>query len=74
MAKGKYYSLEALRIKGVGVIKTFVAAEASTGKVLLWSYTSNRSLATSPMAHVFDNRQYIAVVVGQIIITFAVLE
>jgi len=73
MAKGKYYSLEALRIKGVGVIKTFVAAEASTGKVL-WSYTSNRSLATSPMAHDFDNRQYIAVAVGQIIITFAVLE
>jgi alcohol dehydrogenase (cytochrome c) len=51
----------------------FVAVDAGDGKVL-WSYPTNQSWRASPMGYVFDNRQYIAVAVGQIIMAFALME
>ncbi|TAJ94200.1 MAG: hypothetical protein EPO31_08500 [Gammaproteobacteria bacterium] len=51
----------------------FAAADARTGAVL-WSYPTNQGWRASPMTYVFDNTQYIAAAVGQVIMAFAVRE
>jgi len=47
----------------------WMAADAATGKVL-WQFATNQTWKTSPMAYVFDNKQYIAIAVGQSIMAF----
>ena len=49
-----------------------VAVDAADGAVL-WSYPTNHSWRASPMSYVFDNRQYIAAAVGQVIMAFALM-
>ena len=49
---------------------SFMAADASNGKVL-WSFPTNQVWKASPMTYVFDNKQYVAIAVGQSIMTFA---
>jgi alcohol dehydrogenase (cytochrome c) len=48
---------------------SFVAADASTGKVL-WEFPTNQVWKASPMTYVFDNKQHIAIAVGQSIMAF----
>ena len=45
------------------------AADASTGK-RLWSFPFTESLHTSPMTYLFDNKQYVAMIVGSIVYAF----
>jgi alcohol dehydrogenase (cytochrome c) len=45
------------------------AADASSGK-RLWSYPFTESLHTSPMTYMFDNKQYVAMIVGSIVYSF----
>jgi alcohol dehydrogenase (cytochrome c) len=52
---------------------SFVAADATTGKVL-WSFGANANWKASPMTYQFDGRQYIAIVAGGNIIAMAVPE
>jgi alcohol dehydrogenase (cytochrome c) len=53
---------------------SFVAADATTGKVL-WSFQANApNWHASPMAYQFDGKEYIAVVVGGEIVSLAVEE
>ena len=47
----------------------FVAADAANGKVL-WQFPTNQTWKASPMTYVFDNKQYIAIAVGQNIMAF----
>jgi alcohol dehydrogenase (cytochrome c) len=47
----------------------FMAADAATGKVL-WQFPTNQTWKGSPMTYVFDNKQYIAMAVGQSIMAF----
>ena len=49
---------------------SFAAADARTGKVL-WEFPTNHVWKASPMTYMFDNVQYIAVAVGQSIMSFA---
>jgi alcohol dehydrogenase (cytochrome c) len=51
----------------------FMAADASTGKVL-WQFQTNQVWKASPMTYMFDNKQYVAVAVGANIMSFAVPE
>ena len=46
-----------------------MAADAVTGKPL-WSFQTNQTWKASPMTYVFDNKQYIAIAVGQSIVAF----
>jgi alcohol dehydrogenase (cytochrome c) len=48
---------------------SLVAADAATGKVL-WEFPTNQVWKASPMTYVFDNRQHIAIAVGQSIMAF----
>src|SRR6185436_9679975 len=48
---------------------SFAAADAATGKVL-WEFPTNHTWKASPMTYVFDNKQYIAIAVGQSIMAF----
>ena len=48
---------------------SFMAADAATGKVL-WDFPTNQVWKASPMTYVFDNKQYIAIAVGQSIVAF----
>ena len=50
-----------------------MAADAATGKPL-WSFQTNQNWKASPMTYVFDNRQYVAIAVGQSVMAFAVPE
>jgi alcohol dehydrogenase (cytochrome c) len=50
---------------------SFVAADASNGKVL-WSFGANANWKASPMTYQFDGKQYIAIVAGGNIIAMAV--
>ena len=52
---------------------SFMAADAATGKPL-WSFPTNQTWKASPMTYVFDNRQYVAIAVGQSVMAFAVPE
>jgi alcohol dehydrogenase (cytochrome c) len=52
---------------------SFMAADAANGKVL-WEFPTNQVWKASPMTYVFDNRQHIAIAVGQSIIAFALPE
>ena len=45
------------------------AVDASTGK-RLWSYPFTESLHTSPMTYMFDNKQYVGMIVGNIVYAF----
>jgi alcohol dehydrogenase (cytochrome c) len=45
------------------------AADAVTGKKL-WSFPFTDSLHTSPMTYMFDNKQYVGMVVGSIVYVF----
>ena len=49
---------------------SFLAADAASGKVL-WDFPTNHVWKASPMTYVFDNKQYIAIAVGQSITAFA---
>ena len=51
----------------------FLVADASTGKSL-WSFPTNHVWKASPMTYMFDNRQYVAVAVGQSVMAFALAE
>jgi alcohol dehydrogenase (cytochrome c) len=48
----------------------FTAADATNGKTL-WRFQTNYAGRASPMTYVFDNKQYVAIGVGQDIIGFA---
>lgn len=45
------------------------AADASTGK-RLWSYPFTENLHTSPMTYMFDNKQYVSMIVGSVVYAF----
>jgi len=47
----------------------FAAADATTGK-LLWSFQTNQNWKASPMAYMFDGKEYIAVIAGGSVIAF----
>ncbi len=49
---------------------SFVAADAATGNVL-WQFPTNQVWKASPMTYMFDNKQYVAIAVGQTITAFA---
>ena len=48
---------------------SFMAADAATGKVL-WDFSTNQVWKASPMTYVFDDKQHIAIAVGQSIMAF----
>jgi alcohol dehydrogenase (cytochrome c) len=48
----------------------FAAADARSGK-RLWSFQTSQVWKSSPMTYVFDNRQYVAIAVGQSVMAFA---
>jgi len=50
-----------------------MAVDASNGKVL-WDFPTNHTWKASPMTYMFDNKQYIAVPIGQSIVAFALPE
>jgi alcohol dehydrogenase (cytochrome c) len=52
---------------------SFMAADAKDGKVL-WDFPTNQTWRASPMTYVFDNRQYVAIAVGQSIVAFGLPE
>jgi alcohol dehydrogenase (cytochrome c) len=49
---------------------SFVAADAGSGKVL-WDFPTNQVWKASPMTYLFDNKQHVAIAVGQSIVAFA---
>jgi alcohol dehydrogenase (cytochrome c) len=49
---------------------SFMAADASTGKVL-WEFPTNQTWKASPMTYMFDNKQYVAIASVQGIMAFA---
>lgn len=51
----------------------FMAADASTGKVL-WEFPTNQTWKASPMTYVFDNKQYVAIATGTGILAFGLPE
>lgn len=51
----------------------FIAADAATGKSL-WQFQTNQVWKASPMTYMFDGKQYVAIAVGQNIMSFAVQE
>ena len=52
---------------------SFLAVDASNGRVL-WEFPTNQTWRASPMSYVFDNKQYIAIAVGQSIMAFGLPE
>jgi len=48
----------------------FAAADATTGKVL-WSFGTNQGWKASPMAYMFDGKEYLAVIASGNVIAFA---
>jgi alcohol dehydrogenase (cytochrome c) len=48
---------------------SFMAADAASGKVL-WDFPTNQVWKASPTTYVFDDKQYIAIAVGQSIVAF----
>jgi alcohol dehydrogenase (cytochrome c) len=49
------------------------AADAKTGKKL-WGFPFTESLHTSPMTYMFDNKQYVSMVVGSLVYVFGLSE
>jgi glucose dehydrogenase len=49
------------------------AADATTGKKL-WSFPFTESLHTSPMTYMFDNKQYVGMMVGSIVYAFGLAD
>jgi len=49
------------------------AVDATTGKHL-WSYPFTESLHTSPMTYMFDNKQYVGMIVGNVVYAFGLSE
>lgn len=49
------------------------AADAASGSPL-WHFYTNHVWKASPMTYMFDNKQYIAIAVGQSILSFAIAE
>ena len=49
------------------------AADAATGKKL-WSFPFTESLHTSPMTYMFDNKQYVGMIVGSVVYAFGLAE
>ena len=47
-----------------------VALEADWSGKVLWDFPTNQVWKASPMTYVFDNKQYIAIAVGQSIVAF----
>jgi len=52
---------------------SFMAADAATGKVLR-DFPTNHLWKSSPMTYMFDNKQYIAIPIGQSIVAFGLPE
>jgi alcohol dehydrogenase (cytochrome c) len=52
---------------------SFMAVDASNGKVL-WDFPTNHTWKAQPMTYMFDNKQHIAVPIGQSIVAFALPE
>src|SRR5262252_1076873 len=52
---------------------SFMAADATNAKVL-WDFPTNQTWKSSPMTYMFDNKQYVAIAVGQSIVAFALPE
>jgi alcohol dehydrogenase (cytochrome c) len=52
---------------------SFMAVDAANGKIL-WQFPTNQTWKASPMTYVFDNKQYVAIAVGQNIAAFGVAE
>lgn len=52
---------------------SFMAADAANGKVL-WDFPTNQTWKSSPMTYMFDNKQYVAIAVGQNVVAFALPE
>jgi len=50
-----------------------MAADAAAGKVL-WDFPTNHLWKSSPMTYMFDNKQYIAIPIGQSIVAFGLPE
>ena len=48
----------------------FAAADATTGK-LLWKFQTNQIWKSSPMAYMFDGKEYLATVAGGNVIAYA---
>jgi alcohol dehydrogenase (cytochrome c) len=48
---------------------SFMAAGAKDGKIL-WQFPTNQVWKSSPMTYMFDNKQYVAIAVGQDIVAF----
>jgi alcohol dehydrogenase (cytochrome c) len=46
-----------------------MAADAVDGKVL-WDFPTNHVWKASPMSYMFDDKQYVAIAVGQSIMAF----
>jgi alcohol dehydrogenase (cytochrome c) len=51
----------------------FAAADASTGK-LLWNFQTNQGWKASPMAYMFDGKEYLAVIASGNVIAFGLGE
>ncbi|HUQ91069.1 MAG TPA: PQQ-binding-like beta-propeller repeat protein [Bryobacteraceae bacterium] len=49
------------------------AADATSGKVL-WNFPFTENLHTSPMTYMFDNKQYLAIMVGSQVYSFGLME
>jgi alcohol dehydrogenase (cytochrome c) len=41
---------------------------------VLWQFQTNQTWKASPMTYVFDNKQYIAIAVGQSMMAFGLQE
>jgi alcohol dehydrogenase (cytochrome c) len=48
---------------------SFMAVDAANGKIL-WQFPTNQVWKASPMTYMFDNKQYVAIAVGQDIVSF----
>ena len=52
---------------------SFMAVDAADGKIL-WQFPTNQTWKASPMTYMFDNKQYVAIAVGQSIVAFGLGE
>ncbi len=52
---------------------SLMAADAATGAVL-WDFPTNHLWKSSPTTYVFDNKQYVAIPIGQSIVAFGLPE
>ena len=57
-------------LRRAGTLGALAAADAKSG-ARLWSFQTSQVWKASPMTYVFDNKQHIAIAVGQSIVAFA---